>query len=124
MKNILKWGDYIIIGIVLIFISLSFTITRWIQDRGYICTISVNGEEVYRLSLNKDKDIGVQGPIGETRIKIENGSIWITDAPCREKICQKMGKINHTGEVIVCIPNKVIIQVESGDEQTIDGITM
>ncbi len=124
MKNILKWGDYIVIGIVLICIIFSFTIIQLIKYRGNVCIISVNEDEIYRLSLNEDKEIVVQGPIGETRIKIENGSIWIMDAPCPQKICQKMGKINRTGEIIVCVPNKVIIQIESDDEQTIDGFTM
>ncbi len=102
----------------------SFAMIQLIQDRGHVCTITINDKEMYRLSLYEDKEIHVRGPIGETRIMVENGSVWITDAPCPQKICQKMGKINRTGEMIVCIPNKVIIQVESGDDQAIDGITM
>ena len=124
MKNILKLWDYIIIGIVLMLIILSFAIIQFIKEGGHTCTIRVGEKEVYRLSLNDNREISIQGPIGETYIQIENGFVWITEAPCRQKTCQRMGKISQNGEIIVCIPNKVIIQVVSGYKRNIDGITL
>lgn len=124
MKNIIKFGDYFIIGIIILIIILFLTVFKFLQDRGHLCTVSVGGKEIYRLSLSENKEISVQGPIGETKMKVANGSICITEAPCKQKICKKMGKISHSGEIIVCIPNKIIIHVKSGYEQNLDGITM
>ncbi len=120
----MKFGDYFIIGIILIVIILFLKVFKFVQDSGHLCTISVDNKKIYQLSLSENKEISVLGPIGETKVKVENGSIRITEAPCEQKICQKMGKISHSGEIIVCIPNKIIIHVKSGYEQNLDGITM
>ena len=46
-------------------------------------------------------------------IRIENGHISVTDADCPDKICLQTGAISHAGEIIACLPHKLIIEIKS-----------
>ena len=54
---------------------------------------------------------------------IENGMAYVTDADCPDQVCIRMGKISKTGENIVCLPHKLVIQVEGdvGQESEYDN---
>jgi len=73
-------------------------------------------------SLDQKKLLEVPGPLGNTTVIIRDGQVWIQDSPCREKICIKMGKIKRPGEQAVCLPNRVIIEIE-GNRKSIDAVT-
>lgn len=44
-------------------------------------------------------------------VKPEDGQVWVTEATCPDKICIHQGKISQEGETIVCLPNRMIIQI-------------
>jgi len=89
-----------------------------------LVSVSVNGREVDRFPLSENRNLSVQGPLGKTLIRVKDGKVWVAKAPCPQKICMKMGKISRSGEIIVCIPNRVFIKIEGNTEQNLDGITM
>ena len=41
---------------------------------------------------------------------IKDGVAWVSKSSCPRKICIKTGKINQPGQVIACVPNKVLIK--------------
>ncbi|MBQ7044954.1 MAG: NusG domain II-containing protein [Clostridia bacterium] len=45
-------------------------------------------------------------------ITIENGKAFVSYADCPDKVCFKNAPINKRGETIICLPNKVIIQIQ------------
>lgn len=49
-------------------------------------------------------------------IHIEDGKIWIHDATCPDKVCLSQGKISNDGELIVCLPNKLLVQIKDNQE--------
>ena len=127
MKNIrylLKKGDIVLIGLLLLLTVASFFIFRVSLKKGSQVTILVNNKEQYRFSLSDDRDALIEGAIGVTHIRIRESSLWVTEAPCPHKDCMRMGRISQTGEIIVCIPNKVMIVVEGEGGKSLDGITM
>lgn len=65
-----------------------------------------------------DKDAGYN------TIHIENGEIWIHDASCPDKNCINQGKISNDGEIIVCLPNQLMIKIvdENNKENEEDDI--
>lgn len=73
-----------------------------------------NVQGIYdKISLNNSyKNIEINGSIGKTKLQIQNGSINIISSPCKHKICMDSGIISNTGELIACVPNKVILKIE------------
>jgi hypothetical protein len=122
--KILKIGDYIFIGLILIGFVIGLFLLRSSAIAGQTVSIFNENRELYRLLILEDRTIAVQGEIGETVVKIEHGKVWIESAPCPHQLCKNMGKISRSGEIIVCIPNKLIIRIEGRGEHSIDGMTM
>ena len=120
-RGFLKIGDIILLFIILIIIP--FTLSRYVFSGTGVNRVHVTGKELQKyFSPDEDKTIHVQGPLGVTTILIENGEVWIEDSPCREKICIKMGKIRRTGEQLICVPNRVVVELE-GERGEVDGVS-
>ena len=78
--------------------------------------VTVDGQAVATLDLNKDTDMMINGYHGGTdHLIIKDGYASITDASCPDKVCVRTGKIHKTGELIVCLPNRVVVSIE-GEE--------
>ena len=80
-------------------------------------TVRVDGTQVLRVPLSRD---GVY-PIGETNtITVSDGEVRMTHADCPDQICVKTGGISHSGQSIVCAPNRVVVSITGGDSDDSD----
>ena len=70
------------------------------------------------IEYNLDTNTSVQLDGGTVRIM--DGEVWMTDAECRDKICENFGRISNAGESIVCVPNQIVIRIKG--ESGVDGI--
>lgn len=68
--------------------------------------------------------IKVKGPLGISLIEAHNGKVRLKKAPEADplKICEKTGWISEAGPRIICVPNKITVWIETG-ENDIDGIS-
>lgn len=74
------------------------------------------GEWVY--PLDKDRQIEVEGPLGQTLVAIEGGAVHIEDSPCPNKTCIAAGAVREPGQWLACLPNAVFVRVEGGKKET------
>ncbi len=71
--------------------------------------------EIYRERLDvAGGPITVSGPVGESVIEVSGNQVRMLSSDCPDKICIHMGWISKPGQVIVCMPNRVIITLEEG----------
>ena len=51
-------------------------------------------------------------------VRIHNGEVSVTHASCHNQVCVKHKAIHTTGESIICLPNKMVVQIQGkgGDE--------
>lgn len=67
--------------------------------------ITVDGKLVQTLDLNKNADLIIDGVNGGTNhLIIQDGTAWISEASCPDKVCVHHGKVSLNGELIVCLP--------------------
>ena len=116
-------ADRFIYTLLLILSALSVIAVKGLQPEGSEVIIEVKGEVVYRGSLFEDFHLEVEGLIGTTAIEIENERAWVSFSDCPHHICVRTGKIHRAGEVIVCIPNKVVVKVKKPGSSHYDAIT-
>ena len=83
------------------------------SNDGNSATIKIEGEVIENISLSKETTIKISNSSGYNLIKVSEGAISIVEADCPDKICIKSGKIKNPGEVIACIPHKLIIEIGS-----------
>lgn len=105
--------DLLLIAGLLILAVLLYAGSRFIfSNPPFHVEVSVDGNVVRTLDLNKNTEFTVDGYRGGTNhVVIQDGSVRITDASCPDKLCVKQGAIRRTGEAIVCLPNRVIIRI-------------
>lgn len=90
---------------------------------GDTVVISVSGVEYERLPLDTDADVIIPGERGlNNHLVIKDGTAEITDALCPDKICVHQKSISHDGETIVCLPNKVVIEIEAEERGGVDAV--
>lgn len=58
----------------------------------------------------------VDGSLGKVTIEAQNGKIRVIDENSPNHICSKQGYIEQSYQVLVCLPNKVVIKIEEQTE--------
>lgn len=87
------------------------------KQRGQFVKITRNGSVIGEYSLYKDGVITIEGDGGENTLTIKNGKADMSDADCPDKICVSHKPISKTGESIVCLPHKIVVEIISNDSK-------
>ncbi|MFA6472411.1 MAG: NusG domain II-containing protein [Candidatus Latescibacterota bacterium] len=124
MKRYFTQGDIILIAVLLVLSLLSLGAIRFLGVSGKHAVVGVDNRRVLELPLDHDIVTTVTGPLGETVIKVGNGAVCIPESPCPDKYCVHMGHISHAGEILVCVPNHIIVRITGGknDDKAFDGV--
>ena len=102
----------IILILALLAIGAALLIIFRSGGRGSAVTVSVDGKLTGEYSLMTDGRYPLNG--GTNTLIIEGGCARIEDADCPDKLCERQGKISRVGERIVCLPNRVCVEVVGG----------
>ena len=91
--------------------------------------VKVDGVPVATFSLQEDRSYLIEGADGGTNLLlIQDGYAWVEEASCPDGLCMHMGKIHRDGQSVICLPNKVVVEIVSGegglteDPNSVDGI--
>ena len=108
-KNIVPRLKPLDILIILLVVAggVFFTV-RGAVRKGSRVSVNANGVH-YEYSATSNGMYTVAGELGETIFEIKDGRVRIIDSPCPNKTCVAQGWHNP----LVCLPNKVMITVES-----------
>ncbi len=93
-----------------------------------IANVYLDGECVRSIDLNKltePETFTVSGPVGENVITAEPGRICVSHADCPDQVCVNMGWRSDGKMPIVCLPNRLVIEIEDSAQDTenpIDGV--
>ena len=80
---------------------------------GKQAVVEADGREKARLSLSEDQEVLIGEKDGEYNVvTVKNGMVSVTEANCKNQICVKTGVISEVGEVISCLPHKLIVYIE------------
>ena len=61
-------------------------------------------------------------PVGEMQVEVKDGQIRVASSDCPKKICVNTGWIRTPGQVIVCVPYKVLIEISAKDSSFLDAV--
>lgn len=75
--------------------------------------VQVDGEIVHTMYLDRDEEYTAKGPDDSYNIiAVEDGSVMVKEANCKNQVCVQTGKICNEGEVIACLPHKLIVYID------------
>ena len=120
---LLKKLDFIIIAVLLIAAGgLYFSGLLRPGSEGTYGVVYVDGKEVQRYDLSQNTEDTITGVNGTNVIKVQDGKISVVSADCRDQICVNHVPINRENESIVCLPHKVVIEIQNGEDNSIDAV--
>ncbi len=121
--------------IILILVFFSIAALLWLvpilqnklnnDDMSAVVRVYQEGQEIDSYLLSEDVTVTV--PYGKegsyNLLLIENGQAFISDADCPDMLCVKQRSISRNGESIICLPHKLVVQIESKEESGLDALT-
>lgn len=115
--NLKKKEKYFILGILVLAIVLWISMSYFQKGSHQTIRITVDGEEFGTYSLAKDQII----KINDTNVcEIKDGSVRMTWANCPDHLCIHQRAVDENGGIIVCLPNRIVIEGEKGGEVRYD----
>lgn len=121
MKVDLKKKDLVLIVVIICVAGLAFLLHSLIGGKGAgSVTVKVEGEITGVYSLAKDQTIEING--GSNILEIKNGYVDMVEANCPDLLCVKQKAISKNGENIICLPNKVVVTIDSSENSEIDAV--
>lgn len=121
----MKRNDFILIGVIIV-LALSillynnFQADRF-QEGQLFAEVYYDGELIEKVSLLEEKEIEI-AKVGHNIIQIRNGKVEMIEADCPDKICLLTGEVSTVNQSIVCLPNKVHVQITGDMESDVDAI--
>lgn len=101
---------------ILCFICLIFIIIfRLNSHSGNQAYIYHNGSLIKTVDLNIDDSYVVEGDNGSVVVEVLNGKIRVNEENSPLHLCSRQGFISKSNESIVCLPNKIVINVGKSD---------
>ncbi len=71
-----------------------------------------NTEGFYQaLLLNEDATLTVTGSLGTNVIEVRDGRVRCLESDCANQVCVDAGWVGAAGQMIVCLPHKLTVQV-------------
>lgn len=108
----LKPLDFVVILLLAVLGSglLVFNLSSRSDSPRLVGVVTRNLQEIERFELDRDRviqipDYGV--------ISIKSKKVRVLEANCRDQICVHTKEISMEGESIICLPNRVIVEIRS-----------
>ena len=106
-------------------LSAIFFISGRGAEQGGFARVSVNGSALEDLPLSEDaREFRIAAQNGVLVLEIRGGAARMIYADCPDKSCVKQGGVSRGGQFIVCLPNRVVVEIIGKDRAAgVDAVT-
>lgn len=117
----MKKNDWIlalgVTAIAVIFLLFNYFV---IHSDGAKVIVTIDGDVFGTYQLDEEQQIDING---SNVLIIEDGKADMIEADCPDMLCVHQKAISKEGETIVCLPNKVVVEVADAEEYELDSVT-
>ena len=89
----------------------------WTAGVAEKAVIRSSGEVYAEVDLNRDRRIDVPGPLGVTTIAVDRRRVRVVSDPGPRQYCVRQGWLEHAGEIAICAPNQVSVEIRGGQSK-------
>ena len=112
----IKPGDYLTLLAGVLF-TVWITLAVWSGGVADTALIRSGGKVFKEVPLSRDQQIEVPGPLGVSIITIEKRRARISSDPSPRQYCVRQGWLQQAGEIAVCLPNEVSVELTGGQKK-------
>lgn len=115
-----KIGDLVIYSFLLFFfVTLGMNITKLSQEKASKVEIYVDGQLQYVYPLQEEeRDVFVDTNLGGVNVKFKDNMVRVTTSNSPLKLNVKQGWIKDPGEVIIGVPDRLLIKIVGDSKGT------
>lgn len=128
LKRILqqsKWGDYVVAAIFVVFASASF----WLpplepeNNEARLAQVTIANIPARDIDLRQPQAVSFQGHRGEVVLEVAAQRISVRSSVCPNQFCVKQGFVSRPGQMLVCVPNRLVVLLAGAQQNDLDAIT-
>ena len=116
-------NDIILAAVILLIAVAGLLLMNLNKTQGDFAVVKIDGVEKHRYPLSENLTVDIVTGKEEENINtlvIKDGEAFMKEADCPDGICVAHRPIKNTGESIVCLPHKIVVEIQSKDN--IDGL--
>lgn len=123
-KRIGKNDVFFLIGIIVLASVLIVVFYSTHSQKGSYVKVTIDGNVYGEYSLFESQTVEIKNQDGDITnyLVIKDGYADITEANCPDKLCVKQKRISLDRETIVCLPNKVVVEIISNSSSDVDAV--
>ena len=111
--SLLRPGDWLVSALAAAFCVAAFPLA-WRGGVAEKAVVKRGGEVFAELDLSRSRRIEVLGPLGITTVAVEKRRVRVVSDPGPRQYCVRQGWLERAGEIAICAPNEVSVQVVGG----------
>ena len=114
VKGCAKNDIWLILALLLLALA-AWGVLRMTRQKGARAVVTVDGETVAVLPLDRDVTLTVgEGQGYSNTVEVSGGRVRVSEADCPDRLCVRQGWAAFDGESIVCLPHKLVVTVRGG----------
>ncbi len=119
--RLVRPGDWLVLlaGAAVVAVSIPLFWQGGIADKAIV---RQDGRVFAEIDLRTRRELQVPGPLGSTLISVEPGRVRVVADPGPRQYCVRQGWLMRPGEIAICAPNRVSVQV-AGRTKVYDSIS-
>ena len=106
-------NDVIFIASLLLVVLVFACVLFFSAEEGNTVRVTVDGRLFGEYSLLENKTVEIVNGDGYNLLIIEDGKARVEEASCPDGICSSHRPVSRDGESIICLPNKVVIEIHT-----------
>lgn len=123
----MKKNDWLIIIVVIFIAGIIYLYDRHTEEAiiGEKLNVEIyfDGELYDQVSLDEYKEIIIETELGINVIEVNKGKVKMIEADCPDHVCINSGSISRPNQYIICLPNKVHVNITGEMEDELDAIS-
>jgi hypothetical protein len=123
LRKLTPFDIVIIVFIMLLAVGIILRASltqRWQASKAIEAAVYHDGKIHQHLALDNDREISLLD--GQMLIEIKGKKLRVKESGCPRQVCVNIGWIQHSGEAIICVPFKTLIEIKSADSPVLDAV--
>lgn len=125
LRQQLRWGDYLVAGLFGLLAFASFWLPAWGGQNSHArsAQVFVNNVLQRAVEMQQAQRFTVSGQLGEVNVEVAAAGVRISASTCPNQFCVRQGYVSRPGQMLVCVPNHVVILLAGQRQNDLDAIT-
>jgi len=82
------------------------------REQGQTVEVHIDGKLYTTVMLSQPQTITIDEKSAHCVIEIEDGSVRMISSDCPDQLCVHQGAIHKAGESIICLPQRIVIEIK------------